>query len=142
MLSVLTAGGPNRIFLVGHLLHPHDADAVQRFLNADVGHGSISRRTVPMLVTWRAPDHVASTNFDDGFAFSLSPSAACGDDERLPEGMGMPGAPCTRFERHAHHRNARGFWRRVQRVHANVTRKVRFRGFPRGLRAYTHKIHG
>ncbi|OAJ65883.1 hypothetical protein A6V37_13040 [Paraburkholderia ginsengiterrae] len=103
IVAMLIATRPDLIFLVGNLLHPNDAHAIQSFLNSDVGHGGSSGCSVPMLLTRRAPDHVASTNFDDGFTFALSPSTACGDDKRLPERMSMPGAPCARFKRHAHH---------------------------------------
>jgi hypothetical protein len=103
IVAMLTASRSDLIFLVGNLLHPDDAHAIQSFLNSDVGHGGSSRCSVPMLVTRRAPDHVASTYFDNGFTFALSPSAACGDDKRLSERMSMPGAPRARFKRHAHH---------------------------------------
>jgi len=50
---------------------------------------------VPMLLSWRKPDHISGVNLLDRVAFSLSPSAACSDNQGLSEGMGMPGGAGT-----------------------------------------------
>ena len=100
---MLAASRADPILLVGDLLQPDDAHPVQRFLNTDVGHGGRRRCAVPMLVTRRAPDHIARANLDDGLAFALRPSAARGDDKRLSERMRVPRAPRARLERHAYH---------------------------------------
>src|SRR5437763_8973688 len=60
-----------QIFVVGHVLHPRDRRAVERFLDGDVGHRGGVGRTVPVLVMRRAPDHVAGADLDRLLALPL-----------------------------------------------------------------------
>jgi hypothetical protein len=89
------------VIVIAELVHPHDVHAVERFLDSNVGHRRSRRRTVPMLVTGRAPGDVAGADLDFRLPLALGPSASRGDDERLPQGMGMPCRAGTQFEGHA-----------------------------------------
>jgi hypothetical protein len=53
---------------------------------------------VPMLLAGRTPDYVAGPDCCFGFAPTLRPAASGGDDQRLPERMGMPRRACAGFE--------------------------------------------
>src|SRR5688572_1286402 len=79
------------IFLVGHLLHPDDVLAVERFLDGDVSHRAVRRRPVPVLMPRGAPQYVANPELELRSAIDLRPADAFGDDQRLPERMPVPG---------------------------------------------------
>ena len=51
------------VLFVADLFHPVDSLSVELFLNGDVCYGSGCRGAVPMLLTWREPDHITRTNF-------------------------------------------------------------------------------
>src|ERR1700692_4285698 len=88
----------SEVFLVGDLLHPIHVLSVERLLNSDMRHCGRWRGTVPVFMTRWAPDHVAGSDFDDRFTFTLRPSAPCGDDQCLSQRMRVPGRAGTRFE--------------------------------------------
>lgn len=50
------------VLLVADLFHPIHGFTVEPFLNGDVRHSCGCRGTVPMLLTWRDPDHIPRTN--------------------------------------------------------------------------------
>src|SRR5437870_9267087 len=53
------------VLFIADLFHPVDGFAVEPFHNRDVRHGRSWRGAVPMLLTRRAPDHVARPNLLD-----------------------------------------------------------------------------
>jgi hypothetical protein len=57
------------------------------------GHGRGRRGAVPLLVTARAPDHVAGAEFDDLLALVLNPAATGRDEQGLAERRRAPMAP-------------------------------------------------
>lgn len=68
-----------------------------------------------MLVSGRAPDNVACTDFDAGFAVALSPAASGRNDEGLTKRMGMPVGSCAGFKGNAcagdaRRRRGRVYW--------------------------------
>ena len=62
-------------------------------------HAGCRRRTVPVFLSRRAPDDIARSHLHDGSAGALHEAATAGDDEHLPERMGVPRASRTRLER-------------------------------------------
>src|ERR1700692_369949 len=90
-------GGPEprsgAVLRVADLFHPVDDFAVQRFLNGDMRHRVRRSCAVPVLLTGREPDDIASPDFLSGAAFALHPAAAGGHDQRLTQWMRMPGGP-------------------------------------------------
>ena len=68
------------------MLHPVDSFSVLLFLDGDV------------LLIGRKPDDIAWVDFFDRTAFSLSESAARGNNESLAERMSVPGRPRTGLE--------------------------------------------
>ena len=44
-----------------------------------------------MFLARRKPDYIARTDFLDGAALALNPSKSCGDNQGLPQRMGVPG---------------------------------------------------
>src|SRR5436305_5496358 len=97
------------ILLVGNVLHPLNHFAVQRLLNGDMRHHGRRRRAVPMFFARRKPNYVACTNLFNFTALALRPPGTCGDDQRLTEGMRMPGGARTWLECHACAAHARRF---------------------------------
>src|SRR3954466_16054495 len=71
------------ILLIANLLHPVNDLAVELFLNGYVRHGRGWRRTMPVLLAWREPDHITWPDFFNRIAFALHPAAARRDNERL-----------------------------------------------------------
>jgi hypothetical protein len=53
------------VLVVADLSDPLDELAVELFLDGNVRHGRGCRSAVPMLLTWREPDHVARSDFLD-----------------------------------------------------------------------------
>ena len=89
---------PQPILFVADLLHPLDGLAVQRFLDGDVTHAGRGGRAVPVLLAGR--NQITSP----GLISSTGPPSRCtqpkpgGDDQRLPERMGVPGGARARLE--------------------------------------------
>ena len=78
------------VLLVADLFHPIDDLTVERFLNGDMRHGRGRRSTMPMLLARRDRDDIAGMDLLDRTALALRPTATGGDDQRLPERMGVP----------------------------------------------------
>ncbi len=53
---------------------------------------------MPVLFSRREPNHISGVNFFCRAAFPLNPTAACGHDQGLPEGVGMPSGTRSRLE--------------------------------------------
>src|SRR4051794_34452025 len=79
-----------RIFLVGHVFHPLDMRAIERFLHRDMDHAGVRPGAVPMLLVRRNPDCVAGLDLADRSAFRLHTTDTRYDVQRLPERMRMP----------------------------------------------------
>src|SRR5438552_13159522 len=78
------------VLLVADLFHPVHNLPVECFLNGDVRHGSCRRSTMPMLQSWRKPNHITGPNFFYWPTFALHPTNARRDDKRLTERMSVP----------------------------------------------------
>src|SRR4051812_33915418 len=85
---------------------------------------------------------VARPYFFDRSAPALVESASEGDDQRLPERMGMPVASRARLEADVRARRPRRLWRLEQRVDANGPGKMLGRCLLRRLRAAALDLHG
>src|SRR5438552_2603137 len=78
------------VLFVTDLLQPVNCLSVEMFLNGDVRHGRGRRGAVPMLLTWRKPDHVTGPDFFDGTFPTLHAPAASGYDQGLTQRMRVP----------------------------------------------------
>src|SRR5690242_12659669 len=123
------------VLFVRHLLQPIDRAAIKRFGDGDVGHGRGWGRAMPVLVARRAPDYIARPDLDDRLALALGPSAAGGDDQRLAEWVGMPGAAGAGLEGDVRGPGARRGRRTVERVDPNHAGEVGLRPLLRRLRS-------
>jgi hypothetical protein len=83
---------------IGDVLQPLDVLAVEGLLNRDVGHGGGRRRAMPVFVPGRTPDDIARADLDNGLTLALRPAATGGDNQRLPQRMGVPGRARARLE--------------------------------------------
>jgi hypothetical protein len=80
------------IFLVGDMRAPHGRFAgFVEDLNGDVRHEAIRSRSVPVLLARLEKDAVAGMNRFDWAAPSPAASDALGHENRLPDGMRVPG---------------------------------------------------
>jgi hypothetical protein len=86
------------VLIVTHGLQPIDHLPIEPLLDSDVRHRRRGRRPVPVLLARREPDHVARMDLLDRAALPLDPAAAGRDDERLTQGVGMPGRPAPGLE--------------------------------------------
>src|ERR1700730_4239806 len=95
-------GGPNPrsrpVLFAADLFHPINGAAVQRLLDGDMRYRGRRRRSVPMLLTGRKPDHVTWPDFLHRAAPTLHPPETGRDNQRLTEWMRMPSGPSSRFE--------------------------------------------
>ncbi len=107
-----------------------------------MGHARGGRGAMPVLVTRRAPDHVAGTDLHDRLALALGPSAAGGDDQGLAQRMGVPGGARARLERDARAGDAGRGRRRVQDVETDGSREVLRGSLLRRLRSGALDLHG
>src|SRR5438093_277197 len=73
------------VLLVGDLFHPVDRLALEAFHDGDVRHRRGRRGAVPMLLTRRAPDHVAGADSLDRASPALNQAAARRDDQDLTQ---------------------------------------------------------
>jgi hypothetical protein len=84
--------------LVGDLLHPIGVPAVERFDDGDMSHRAGWRSAMPVLLTRRKPDDIASPDFLDGPTFSLNTAEPGSDDQGLTEWVRVPSCTCSRLE--------------------------------------------
>ena len=89
------------ILFAAHLLQPIDSFSAELFLNGNVRHRCGGGCAVPVLLSWREPDHIAWTDLLDGTAPALRAAASGGDNERLTERMRMPGGAGAGLEGNA-----------------------------------------
>src|SRR3569623_838518 len=129
------------VLFVADSFLPIDGFAVELFLYGDVGHGRVGCGAMPMLLTRRTPDHVAWPNFLFRAALALYPPAPDGDNQGLPERMGMPGRPGAGLERDARAHRARRVGGLNQRVDTYGAGEV-FRGpFAGGVGTTAFDVH-
>src|SRR5690349_22316016 len=73
------------ILFVADLFHPVNSLSVEPFLNGDVRHRRGRRGTVPMLLPWWEPDHVAGPDLLDRPSPALREAAAGCHDQGLAQ---------------------------------------------------------
>src|SRR5881275_1888951 len=122
------------VLVITDLFHPIDVLAVECFGDRDMRHRGNRSGAVPMLLARRKPDDVARPHFLDRCALALNPPETRGDNERLPERMGMPGGARTRLESHVSAGRARRFLRTKQGVDAHRAGEILGRSFGRWFR--------
>src|SRR4051794_35936015 len=66
------------VLLVGHVVHPLDALAVERLDDGDVRHRRGPRGAVPVLLAGRTPDDVAGPDLHDRASLALHQTASGG----------------------------------------------------------------
>ena len=105
------------------MFEPVDGLAVQLLLDGNVRHRRGRRCAMPVPFAGREPHNVARANLFDRVTIALHASATGGDDQRLPEGMRVPGGPGTGFK--CHGGAACACWGRAleRRVNPHGTRK-------------------
>src|SRR5579859_4307550 len=89
------------VLLVTHVFHPVHHLAVFLFLDGDVRHGRRRGSAVPVLLTWREPDHVAGPYFLDSTAPALRAPAARSNNQGLAQRMRVPCSPRARLKSYA-----------------------------------------
>src|SRR6266581_2941864 len=129
------------VLLVGDFLHPVDHLSVEFLLDRDMGHRGGGRCAMPMLLAWRAPDHVAGSDDLDGAAPALHKTAAGCHDERLTQRMRVPIASRAWLERYVGAARARRFGRLEQLVNAYRAGEILGRSSRGGLRAVWFDVH-
>jgi len=121
------------ILLVADLFHPVDSFAVELFLNGDVRHARGSRRTVPMLLTRREPDHVTGMNFLDRSSPALREAAACSHNQALTQRVDVPCCSSAWFKRDTDTDYSCWVRRLNQGVYSYRAREILSRSFVGGL---------
>src|SRR5438105_1755481 len=121
------------VLLLGHLLHPFDRLAVERLLNGDMCHGRGRRGAMPMLLASFEPDDISRADLLDLAAVALYPTAAEGDNQRLPQRVGVPRRARSRLECDRVASGARRRGGRKQRVEPYRAREPVVRAFCRRL---------
>src|SRR2546423_8314428 len=69
------------------------------FEDGDVRHRRSRSGAVPMLLTWRAPHHIARSNFLFRATIALHPPTSGCNDQGLSERMPVPCCPSAGLER-------------------------------------------
>src|SRR6185437_13441288 len=115
--------------LVTDFFEPFDSLAVQHFGHCNMRHGGRRRCAMPVLVSCRAPDHIAGADDPLWLAPTLRPTCACGDDQYLPQRMRVPRAARAWLERHQSAANPAGFAGLSQRIDTHGTGEVLLRPF-------------
>src|SRR5260221_13591275 len=87
------------VLFVADLFHPVDDLAVELFLNGNMRHGRGRRGTMPMLLAWREPDHIAGMDLLNGTAPAFDPPATARDTQGLAERLGRPPCSISRLQR-------------------------------------------
>src|SRR6266705_3992730 len=129
------------ILLVADLFHPVHNLPVECFLNGDVRHGSCRRSAMPMLQSWRKPNHITGPNLLDRTALSLHPANTRCDNERLTKWMRVPRGARARFEGDACARDACRSICLKQRINTHRASEPISRSFRGCLRADSFDFH-
>src|SRR6266446_1802227 len=94
-----------------------------------------------MLFAGRAPDHIARPNFLFRASLALHPPTSGGDDQGLPERMGVPCGSSTWLKRNTPPTRARRVGRLEQRIDAHRAGEIFFRSFARRLCSVSLDFH-
>ncbi len=86
------------VLFITHFFHPVHDLAVEGLLNRNVRHGCGRCSTMPMLLAWLKPSHIARTNFFNRAAFALNASTAGSNNQSLTERMPVPSSACARLK--------------------------------------------
>src|SRR5262245_15156068 len=133
MTGFLVDAASGLVLFVADLFHPVNHFAVELFLDGDVCHGRGWRGAVPVLLTWREPDHVTRPDLLDRAAPALRAPAAGGHDEGLAQRVGVPGRPGAGLERDAGTERACRSDGLEQGVNAHRAGEILGRSFAGGL---------
>src|SRR3989454_7829925 len=129
------------VLLVADLFHPVHNLPVECLLNREVRHGSCWRSAVPMLQSWRKPNHITGPDFFDRTALALYPAHAGCDNQRLAQRMRVPCGARPWLERDT---RARGACRSIclkQRINTHRASEPISRSFRGCLRAESFNFH-
>src|SRR5271157_5581495 len=129
------------VLVFADLFHPVHGLTVELFLNGDVRHGCGCRGPMPMLLTWREPDHVTRPDFFDRTAPVLRPAATGCHDEGLAQRMRVPCCPSARLEGDTGTDRACGIVCWEQRINAHRSGKPVGRSLDGRLRATSLNVH-
>src|ERR1700693_873600 len=99
------------------------------------------RRSVPMLLSRREPDHVTWPDFLDRSAPALRPAATGGHDEGLAQRMSVPGGTRARLESDAGPLRQCRIGRLKKRIDTYRAGKPLGRALARRLRANSLDVH-
>ena len=80
------------------MFQPLHRFAVEGFLNGNVTHRRGRRGPVPVFFTGRKPDHVAGVDFLNRTVPALHPTTTGGDNQGLPQRVGVPRCASARLE--------------------------------------------
>lgn len=116
-------------------LPPGNSLAALGFSDGDMGHAVVGRGTMPVTGVRRNPDSVARSDLLSRAAFLLHVSGACGDDQHLPQRVGVPSCACAGLEGHCAAADARRRFTFEQAINAHRAGKVLRRALDLGLRA-------
>src|SRR5436190_10956675 len=131
----------SRVFFVCDFFQPLDGLAVELLHYCDVRHGRGWRGAVPMLLTWRTPDHVARPNLLDRSAPTLYETASGRHNQDLTQWMPMPCGPRAWFECHAGAEYTRRIGCLEKRVDAHRAGKVLRGPLSSRLRTVSFDLH-
>src|SRR5487761_717213 len=104
------------VLFVADLFHPVDNLTVELFLNGDVRHGRGRRGPMPVLLTWRNPDHITRPDFLNRASPSLGPAATGRHDQGLAQRVGVPCRASARLESDGGALNKRRIGRLKKRI--------------------------
>src|SRR5271165_7582866 len=127
-------GRSSLVLLVVDLFHPISRLAVKLLHYGDMSHGSGWHSAMPVLLTWRKPNHITRSDFLDRSTPTLCPAATGCHHQGLSQRMGVPS--CTRggLEGNARPQNTRWRGRIEERVNAHRTGKILCRSLAGRLR--------
>lgn len=129
------------VLLIRNMLHPIHKPALKSLLDGNMRHRRTPRCSMPMLFPRPEPDHVPWMDLLDCIPRPLHPPAARRDDQRLPQGMRMPGGPSSGFKSHARSSHRRRVGCLKQRIDPHHTRKPLRRACHRRLGANAFNLH-
>src|SRR5215469_2142634 len=104
-------------------------------------HGCCRCCAVPMLFSWRKPDHISGADLLDWTAPALHTAVTRSDDQGLTERMRMPSSSSTRLEGDHGADGTRRLRRVEQRVNSNRAGKPLCRALARRLGTVSLDLH-
>lgn len=140
-LALLLAVLRPLILFVGNLFQPVGGFAMQLLRDRDVSHPGGCCGAVPVFLSWREPDHISGSDFLDGSAGALSPTATCRHDQDLAKGMGVLGRARSRFKCDADGHDACRFSCFNQGIDPHPAREIIVLPFDRGSGSCSLDLH-